>query len=162
MACFRKCLNVHSKPPPKKGALFFSILLPHTRRSQCEPGHFCVQGVRFPCPGGRFGSSVRETRSECQGECAAGWYCPEGSVSASQVCEQNAEICEQNAEVCEQNAEIRDGCAFPRRMMYRSSARLVWHRETIVFRSWERHMTCRPPEVSRTKKKMSVRFSGAF
>ncbi|CAN0540313.1 unnamed protein product, partial [Ectocarpus sp. 8 AP-2014] len=47
---------------------------------QCEPGHFCVGGVRFPCPGGRFGASAREVRPQCQGECAGGWYCPEGSV----------------------------------------------------------------------------------
>lgn len=65
---------------------------PHTYIPwQCEPGHFCVQGIRFPCPGGRFGASARETRSECQGECSAGWYCPEGSVSSNQVCEKHSE-----------------------------------------------------------------------
>ncbi|CAM9924988.1 unnamed protein product, partial [Laminaria digitata] len=52
---------------------------------QCEPGHFCVQGTRFPCPAGRFGSAARETRPECEGECAGGWYCPEASVSSHQV-----------------------------------------------------------------------------
>ncbi|CAM9769849.1 unnamed protein product, partial [Hapterophycus canaliculatus] len=52
---------------------------------QCEPGHFCVDGIRFPCPAGRYGTSAREVRPQCQGECAGGWYCPEASVSASQV-----------------------------------------------------------------------------
>lgn len=52
---------------------------------QCEPGHYCVDGVRFPCPAGRSGPLPRENRSECEAECMAGWYCPEGSVSAKQV-----------------------------------------------------------------------------
>ncbi|CAN0423186.1 unnamed protein product, partial [Hapterophycus canaliculatus] len=39
---------------------------------KCEPGHYCVDGVRFPCPPGYFGSSPGLTGPACSGSCAAG------------------------------------------------------------------------------------------
>ena len=50
----------------------------------CPPGSHCAAGVKHACPGGRFGSLPSETRSLCEGPCAAGWYCPAGSVSPTQ------------------------------------------------------------------------------
>lgn len=46
----------------------------------CQPGSYCVSGVMRRCPGGRYGTQVRETRSTCQGACPPGYYCPEGTV----------------------------------------------------------------------------------
>lgn len=54
-----------------------------TGQQQCEPGHFCEEGVRFPCPPGRFASEAGEHgvgADGCSGLCAAGFYCPEGST----------------------------------------------------------------------------------
>ena len=76
-----------------------------TGEEQCEPGTYCVGGVRFLCPPGKYGASAGATTSECSGKthagffspleaetnprpnrCAAGksdplsWYCPSGST----------------------------------------------------------------------------------
>jgi len=53
----------------------------------CERGFWCSSsGVRYPCPAGRFGSALYTTQSEplCEGPCAAGYFCPEGSTSSTQ------------------------------------------------------------------------------
>lgn len=47
--------------------------------SRCEKGHYCTNGVKFPCPAGSFGSSLEETSHLCSGPCPAGFFCPEGS-----------------------------------------------------------------------------------
>eukprot|EP00607_Mallomonas_marina_P001427 CAMPEP_0182423108 /NCGR_PEP_ID=MMETSP1167-20130531/8991_1 /TAXON_ID=2988 /ORGANISM="Mallomonas Sp, Strain CCMP3275" /LENGTH=888 /DNA_ID=CAMNT_0024601775 /DNA_START=434 /DNA_END=3097 /DNA_ORIENTATION=+ len=49
----------------------------------CPPGFFCQDGVRWPCERGRFGGLWRETRPECEGECAPGYYCPQSSTNAT-------------------------------------------------------------------------------
>ncbi|ETW03965.1 hypothetical protein H310_04372 [Aphanomyces invadans] len=49
----------------------------------CEPGYYCVNGVRSPCPRGTFGSGGQLTTPSCSGACAAGYYCPEASTSAT-------------------------------------------------------------------------------
>ncbi|GMH53582.1 hypothetical protein TrRE_jg872, partial [Triparma retinervis] len=49
--------------------------------SVCEPGRFCSGGVRQKCDGGTYGSSTGNTASTCEGPCAAGFYCPAGSIS---------------------------------------------------------------------------------
>lgn len=56
-----------------------------TRSGQqlCEPGHFCVNGVRFKCPAGTFGNRSGLTSSSCSGLCRAGFYCPVGSIVAT-------------------------------------------------------------------------------
>ena len=57
-----------------------------TRSSQavCEPGFYCVGGLRLPCPAGTYGASVGLTTSKCSGLCEAGYFCPEGSSSPSE------------------------------------------------------------------------------
>ena len=42
----------------------------------CEPGYFCDNGLKQPCPPGRFGWRYGMNTSECGGLCAAGYYCP--------------------------------------------------------------------------------------
>jgi hypothetical protein len=37
------------------------------------------------CPVGRYGSTFGLSTSWCSGYCTAGYYCPEGSTSATQV-----------------------------------------------------------------------------
>ncbi|CAM9745585.1 unnamed protein product, partial [Discosporangium mesarthrocarpum] len=46
----------------------------------CEPGFFCTNGKRTPCPAGTYGDRAGITESSCSGFCPAGTYCPEGSV----------------------------------------------------------------------------------
>jgi hypothetical protein len=55
-----------------------------TRNSSlsCPSGSYCSSGLRFACPGGRFGCSGRQSESSCDGACAAGFYCGPGSTNA--------------------------------------------------------------------------------
>ncbi|KAG3078989.1 hypothetical protein PI125_g20831 [Phytophthora idaei] len=65
---------------------------------RCEPGHYCVNGERFACPAGTFGNKTGLTTSECSGPCAAGYYCPEGSIVAQAVaCATSATFCPQGS-----------------------------------------------------------------
>lgn len=52
---------------------------------ECEPGYYCVNGLRYICPAGYYGSKSREHSNtiyhNCEGKCAVGYYCPEGSTS---------------------------------------------------------------------------------
>jgi len=56
-----------------------------TGERECEAGSFCVRGVRRKCPAGVFGSSPGLTSKACDGPCAPGHYCPEGSTSEFQM-----------------------------------------------------------------------------
>ena len=47
----------------------------------CEVGSFCIDGVRRRCPAGYAGEYPMETSPSCDGLCAAGFYCLEGSTS---------------------------------------------------------------------------------
>jgi hypothetical protein len=51
----------------------------------CPAGSFCLQGVRRPCPSGRFGATQQMMNASCTGVCRAGWYCPAGSTSTTQT-----------------------------------------------------------------------------
>lgn len=42
----------------------------------CEPGYYCQNGVKYPCPPGTFGWRYGATEATCGGKCAAGYYCP--------------------------------------------------------------------------------------
>lgn len=42
----------------------------------CEPGHYCVEGIKYQCPAGRFGYAHALSSPQCSGECAAGYMCP--------------------------------------------------------------------------------------
>lgn len=53
----------------------------------CGPGNYCdTVGLSSPklCAKGRYGSSSNNTTAQCDGPCAAGYYCDEGSVIAKQ------------------------------------------------------------------------------
>ena len=52
-----------------------------TRRGQsiCPPGSYCVDGIRYPCPKGRFGNTEGLSDSTCTGYCPSGFFCPEGT-----------------------------------------------------------------------------------
>jgi hypothetical protein len=51
----------------------------------CPPGSFCVSGVKYPCPAGRFRSTPGAAAGECSGVCTAGYYCPGGSTVGTTV-----------------------------------------------------------------------------
>ena len=51
----------------------------------CPPGSYCVDGIRYLCPAGRYGMKSGETNSSCTGPCAVGYYCPAGSISKIQI-----------------------------------------------------------------------------
>jgi hypothetical protein len=53
--------------------------------SVCPVGHYCVNGVRLPCPAGRYGDSPGLSSASCSGVCVAGYYCPVASNSSKQV-----------------------------------------------------------------------------
>lgn len=55
----------------------------NTRSTQiaCEPGHFCIAGLRYECPPAHYGSAPSLTNPKCTGRCKAGWYCPWASTS---------------------------------------------------------------------------------
>ena len=59
---------------------------PTTRSQQlpCPPGSYCVSGVAQPCPAGRFGSVAGMQAPECEGPCAAGYFCTGGATTPKQ------------------------------------------------------------------------------
>ena len=72
------------------GAWYFSeetlVGAERTRWEQriCESGHFCVDGKRFECPPGVYGSSEGLRTIECDGSCSAGDFCDAKSTSPTQ------------------------------------------------------------------------------
>lgn len=61
---------------------------------RCEPGFYCVAGVRIQCPAGTWGGVFGLIRSNCSGLCAPGYYCPEGSDSPEEIrCGDPARYC---------------------------------------------------------------------
>jgi hypothetical protein len=56
-----------------------------TDQLPCEPGYYCEQGVRRPCPPGRFGSDAKRTDDTCSGLCAAGFFCRSGAIVANET-----------------------------------------------------------------------------
>ncbi|KAH8097197.1 hypothetical protein JL720_79 [Aureococcus anophagefferens] len=50
----------------------------------CEPGHYCVLGVKTPCPPGSYGASSGLADVACDGPCAPGYYCERGSATPTQ------------------------------------------------------------------------------
>ncbi|CAM9176752.1 unnamed protein product, partial [Choristocarpus tenellus] len=79
------CQNVTKDFSPSAEASLAASTYTRFRQYECEPGFFCLEGVRFPCPPGRYGMQSQEENPLCFGECRAGWYCPEGSTSATQI-----------------------------------------------------------------------------
>lgn len=53
-----------------------------------------MNGIRIPCPSGRYGSTAGLSEASCSGPCREGFYCPTGSTSAAQVaCGGDAVFC---------------------------------------------------------------------
>ena len=52
---------------------------------KCEPGSYCVAGVRSLCAAGRWGGGFGAINSSCSGPCAAGYYCPTGSSGPTEM-----------------------------------------------------------------------------
>ena len=50
----------------------------------CPPGYYCRAGLRRPCPPGTYGATSGLTGPDCSGRCAAGHYCPLGSMRATE------------------------------------------------------------------------------
>lgn len=48
----------------------------------CEPGYYCLDGIRRPCPAGFFGASAGLASASCDGSCPPGMYCIEASTEA--------------------------------------------------------------------------------
>jgi len=77
------CPNGSSKPPPvRKG--YYSIGGDNrntTRQNEvlCEPGFYCVGGVKRSCRAGVFGRLGGMSDANCEGYCPKGHYCPEHS-----------------------------------------------------------------------------------
>ena len=69
-----------------------------TSQSECEPGHYCVGGIRYKCPAGRYGDKRRETSSLCSGTCEPGYYCEEGNFDPRQhACGSENLFCPRNS-----------------------------------------------------------------
>jgi hypothetical protein len=52
----------------------------------CEPGYYCtLSRERVACPAGTYGANAALFTSECSGPCAAGFYCPTGSTSSTEM-----------------------------------------------------------------------------
>ena len=54
-----------------------------TGQAKCPKGYYCNRGARHKCPAGRYGSETGLASSDCSGPCKAGYFCPEGSTSAT-------------------------------------------------------------------------------
>jgi hypothetical protein len=73
----------------------------------CPSGSYCVGGVRSPCEAGTFGCADRLSAPICNGPCAAGFFCPAGSVSSQEAsCGGNASSPNAASYFCPQGAAV--------------------------------------------------------
>lgn len=63
-----------------------------TSRTLCEPGHYCVAGVRAPCPAGTVGDEAG--LSSCDKLCPGGYVCPAGSFATAPSDEEGNNVAE--------------------------------------------------------------------
>ena len=56
-----------------------------SKQKECEPGYYCMGGLRYPCPPGHYGSKPRESNPTCEGLCSRGYYCHEASSTPYQI-----------------------------------------------------------------------------
>jgi len=78
---------VGSYIPTKVPDGYYSVGDSLTTRSSvviCEPGYYCVDGIKRSCPAGRFSSVSGSKSSDCEGICKAGYYCPLNSTLSTQ------------------------------------------------------------------------------
>ena len=69
----------------------------YINQRKCEPGHYCIDGVKTPCPVGTYGHEHGLSLRSCDGPCFAGFYCPLGTVDPLKClpgnwCDGNASI----------------------------------------------------------------------
>ncbi|GMF50831.1 unnamed protein product [Phytophthora fragariaefolia] len=58
---------------------YYSVGVTNTTRffqRPCEPGYFCVNGIKYQCPAGTYGETSGLSTAACSGKCAPGYYCP--------------------------------------------------------------------------------------
>eukprot|EP01038_Epipyxis_sp_PR26KG_P010959 gene10959-14719_t len=66
----------------------------------CPAGSYCVNGIRYDCPAGRFGGIIQQYNVSCSGPCEEGFYCPAGSVSSRQIqCDSTSLYCPPNSSI---------------------------------------------------------------
>jgi hypothetical protein len=53
-------------------------------QTKCDPGHYCIDGVKYQCPGGTYGNVFGLFKPECSGKCHPGHYCPPASILPTQ------------------------------------------------------------------------------
>eukprot|EP00924_Labyrinthula_sp_SR-Ha-C_P015959 maker-scaffold_4-snap-gene-14.3-mRNA-1 protein AED:0.17 eAED:0.17 QI:86/0/0/1/0/0/2/0/1312 len=46
----------------------------------CPLGHYCQNGIKYPCPAGTYGTDQALEEPQCSGFCPKGYYCPEGTL----------------------------------------------------------------------------------
>lgn len=68
--------GISTGPDAGKIALYDPANTTYSAELVCEPGYYCIAGVKFPCPPGRFGWRYGATSALCGGLCAPGHYCP--------------------------------------------------------------------------------------
>ncbi|KAG5188061.1 hypothetical protein JKP88DRAFT_276023 [Tribonema minus] len=92
--------ETHYAPPPELS--LDGTVLTRWQQARCEPGFYCVggvrrvamgvqgrlgmrvfEGVRYPCPAGRYGNRQGETSPQCSGSCDPGFYCPPASATST-------------------------------------------------------------------------------
>ncbi|KDO33830.1 hypothetical protein SPRG_01709 [Saprolegnia parasitica CBS 223.65] len=66
----------------RRGAGINNDVLTTTAPAQfpCDPGFYCIHGVRYACPAGTYGSTSLLLTATCSGPCPPGSYCPEGTA----------------------------------------------------------------------------------
>jgi len=78
------CFNVSSTFIPNDEDLGFipdASDLVRSKIYHCERGFWCVNGIRYPAPAGRYGNELGLTKPTVSGECYQGYFCPDGSQS---------------------------------------------------------------------------------
>ena len=79
------CPEGVASPIPADDGLYTTPLSSDPRRrinqTICEPGHYCVDGLKEKCSEGFFGGNESLSSPECDGRCEAGYWCLPGSKS---------------------------------------------------------------------------------
>jgi hypothetical protein len=52
---------------------------------RCEPGHYCVNGIKYMCKAGFYGGEYGHINETCSGLCNPGYFCPMGSLFSDEV-----------------------------------------------------------------------------
>lgn len=77
----------HNPPPPRPPHhahswchLNVSSMTNNSIQVRCDPGHYCVAGIKKECPQGTFGNSAGLHDPRCSGLCPPGSACPGGTA----------------------------------------------------------------------------------